>query len=122
MVNYVGVINIARASFEFLKNTRGMLVNFTSSSHTRGRSNYSIYSSAKAAVVNFSQAIAEEWFMHGIKVNVINPERTATPMRVANFGNEPANTLLTSMEVAEFTLSAMSFDHTGQVFSIKKDI
>ncbi|MFY0666348.1 MAG: 2-C-methyl-D-erythritol 4-phosphate cytidylyltransferase [Natronospirillum sp.] len=122
MVNYVGVLNIARASFEFLKQSRGMLINFTSSSYTRGRGNYSIYSSTKAAVVNFTQALAEEWQPHGIKVNVINPERTATPMRTANFGNEPANTLLSSKEVAEFTLSAMSFEHTGQVFSIKNDI
>lgn len=122
MVNYVGVLNIARASFEFLKQSRGMLINFTSSSYTRGRGNYSIYSSTKAAVVNFTQALAEEWQPHGIKVNVINPERTATPMRTANFGNEPANTLLSSQEVAEFTLSAMSFEHTGQVFSIKNDI
>ncbi len=122
MVNYVGVLNIARASFEHLKAARGMLMNFTSSSYTRGRSNYSIYSSTKAAVVNFTQALAEEWQPHGIKVNVINPERTATPMRVANFGNEPEETLLNSQEVAEFTLSAMSFEHTGQVFSIKNDV
>lgn len=120
MVNYVGVINIARASFEYLKESRGMLINFTSSSYTRGRPNYSIYSSTKAAVVNFTQAIAEEWISYGIKVNTINPERTATPMRVENFGNEPENTLLSSKEVAEFTLSAMSFEYTGQVYSIKK--
>lgn len=122
MVNYVGVLNIARSSFLFLKKSQGMLINFSSSSYTRGRSNYSIYSSTKAAVVNFTQALAEEWRVHGIKVNAINPERTATPMRTANFGNEPINTLLTSKEVAEFTLSAMSFEHTGQVFSIKNDI
>jgi 2-C-methyl-D-erythritol 4-phosphate cytidylyltransferase len=122
MVNYVGVVNVARVGFDYLKETSGMLINFASSSYTRGRSNYSIYSSSKAAVVNFTQAIAEEWMPHGIKVNVISPERTATPMRVANFGNEPANSLLSSLEVAEFTLSAMSFDHSGQVFSIKKEV
>ena len=121
MTNYVGVINVARASFEYLKESRGMLINFASSSYTRGRSNYSIYSSTKAAIVNFTQAIAEEWLSHGIRVNVINPERTATPMRVENFGSEAADTLLTSREVAEFTLSAMSFEYTGQIFTIKND-
>ena len=99
-----------------------MLINFTSSSYTRGRANYSIYSSTKAAVVNLTQALADEWMPFDIKVNVINPERTATPMRTANFGNEDPATLLSSKEVAEFTLSAMSFDHTGQVYSIKKDV
>lgn len=121
-VNYVGVINVARVAFGFLKESRGMLVNFTSSSYTRGRPNYSLYSSTKAAVVNFTQALAEEWQPHGIKVNVINPERTATPMRIENFGIEPKESLLSSEEVAEFTLSGMSFEHTGQVFTIKNDL
>lgn len=121
-VNYVSVVNLARISFEYLKETQGMLINFSSSSYTRGRPNYSIYSSTKAAVVNFTQALAEEWLPHGIKVNVINPERTATPMRVENFGIEPENTLLSSKEVADFTLSAMSFEHTGQVYSIKNEL
>lgn len=122
MINYVGVINVARASFDYLKSSRGMLINFTSSSYTRGRPNYSLYSSTKAAVVNFTQAIAQEWLSHGIKVNAINPERTATPMRVENFGVEPPETLLKSEEVAEFTLSAMSFEHTGQIYSIKNGL
>lgn len=122
MINYVGVVNCAQAAFAYLKEARGMLINFTSSSFTRGRPNYSLYSSTKAAVVNFTQAIAEEWMPHGIKVNCINPERTDTPMRRSNFGTEPAHTLLTAKEVAEYTLAAMSFDHTGQVFSIKNDL
>jgi 2-C-methyl-D-erythritol 4-phosphate cytidylyltransferase len=121
-VNYLGVLNVARSGFQYLKESRGMLINFTSSSYTRGRANYSIYSSTKAAVVNLTQALADEWMPFDIKVNVINPERTATPMRTANFGNEDPATLLSSKEVAEFTLSAMSFDHTGQVYSIKKDV
>ena len=121
-VNYTGVINTARAGFDYLQEAGGMLVNFTSSSYTRGRPNYSIYSSTKAAVVNFTQAIAEEWLPHGIKVNVINPQRTATPMRVANFGQEDPASLLDSREVAEFTLSAMSLGHSGQVYSINNDL
>lgn len=121
-VNYTGVLNTARASFHYLQESNGMLVNFTSSSYTRGRAHYSIYSSTKAAVVNFTQAIAEEWLPHGIKVNVINPQRTATPMRVANFGQEDPSTLLESWEVANFTLSAMSFGHSGQVYSIQNDV
>lgn len=122
MVNYVGVINISRASHNYLKQSRGMLLNFTSSSYTRGRGNYSIYSSCKAAVANFTQALAEEWLPHNIRVNAINPERTATPMRTANFGNEEKNTLLTSKEVAIFTISALCSEHTGQIFSIKNDL
>lgn len=121
-INYLGVINVARQSYSYLKETQGMLINFTSSSYTRGRAFYSIYSSSKAAVVNFTQAIAEEWQPDGIKVIAINPERTDTPMRQKNFGNEPKETLLTAEQVAKFTLSAISFNHTGQIYSIKNDL
>lgn len=121
-INYTGVINLARTSFKYLKQSQGSLINFTSSSYTRGRANYSIYSSSKAAVVNFTQALSEEWQAHGIKINVINPERTDTPMRTKNFGNESKETLLTADEVAKFTLSAISFEHTGQIYSIKNDL
>lgn len=122
LVNYVGVINLSRACFEYLKQSRGMLINFSSSSYTRGRANYSIYSSTKAAVVNFTQALSEEWLPHGVKVNAISPERTATPMRTLNFGSESPDTLLKSRDVALFTLSAMCTEYTGQVFSIKNDV
>lgn len=121
-INYIGVINVARYAYEYLRKTKGMLINFTSSSYTRGRAFYSIYSSSKAAVSNFTQAIAEEWQPDGIKVIAINPERTDTPMRKKNFGNEPKETLLTAEQVAKFTLSAISLEHTGQIYSIKNDL
>ncbi len=121
-INYIGVINVARFGYEYLKQTKGVLINFTSSSYTRGRAFYSIYSSSKAAVSNFTQAIAEEWQPDGIRVIAINPERTDTPMRLKNFGNEPKETLLTAEQVARFTLSALSFEHTGQIYSIKNDL
>lgn len=118
--NYLGMINVAKASFEFLKNTSGYLFFFTSSSYTRGRSNYSIYSSTKAATVNFTQAIAEEWIDFGIKVNCINPERTKTPMRIKNFGVEDPSTLLDSKIVAQASLNVLSTNLTGQVFDVRK--
>ncbi|MBC8948503.1 bifunctional cytidylyltransferase/SDR family oxidoreductase [Xenorhabdus sp. TS4] len=117
--NYIGAINVAREAYPYLKESKGMLVNFTSSSFTRGRSTYSLYSSSKAAVVNLTQALSEEWDGVEIKVNCINPERTDTPMRRKNFGVEPVETLLTAEAVAEMTLSIMSSDYTGQIVSVK---
>ena len=73
----------------------------SSSSYTRGRMNYSIYSSTKCATVNFVQALAEEWGGLGVRVNCVNPERTKTPMRTKNFGIEPEDTLLKSTECQE---------------------
>lgn len=69
-INYNGTINVAREAYKYLKESKGFLVNFASSSFSKGRATYSIYSSSKAAVVNFSQAIAEEWASDDINVFV----------------------------------------------------
>lgn len=77
----------------------GHIINLASSSYTRGRKNYAIYSSAKAAVVNFTQGLAEE--CPQLKINTIVPSRTKTSMRQHNFPNEDPSTLLTPGEVAK---------------------
>lgn len=118
-INYKGMVNVAKEAFPFLQKSRGQLVFYTSSSYTRGRMNYSIYSSTKCATVNFVQALAEEWGGHDVRVNCVNPERTKTPMRVANFGVEPDATLLKSMDVAVVTAKLLISDLTGQVVDVK---
>ncbi len=85
-VNYLGPLHIARAAIGYLRESKGQLLLYTSSSYTRGRAGYSLYSSAKAATVNLTQALADEWADEGVRVNCINPERTATPMRTRAFG------------------------------------
>ena len=120
-INFIGAVNIAMASKQYLKKSSGMLLNFTSSSYTRGRSYYALYSSSKAAIVNFTQAIAEEWSSENIKVNCINPERTATPMRTINFGIEPAELLLDPRDVALTSLKVLGADSTGLIIDVRKD-
>jgi 2-C-methyl-D-erythritol 4-phosphate cytidylyltransferase len=119
-VNLLGIINVAKASYPYLQKTKGSLLAYTSSSYTRGRMMYSIYSATKAAVVNLVQALAEEWSNDQIRVNCINPERTKTPMRVSNFGNEPEDTLLKSEEVAIASLNTLVADCTGEVIDVKR--
>ena len=119
-INYIGCVNVARLAYDFLKETKGSLIFFTSSSYTRGRALYSIYSSTKTAIVNLSQSLSEEWEKDGIRVNVVNPERTATPMRFENFGKEDEETLLKPEKVAEATLNTVLSDYTGQVIDVRK--
>ena len=120
-VNYLAPVFIAQEFFPHLARTGGALLLFTSSSYTRGRSGYSLYSSAKAAVVNLTQALADEWATAGVRVNCVNPERTSTPMRTKAFGAEPPETLLSSEEVAGKSLDVLLSDQTGQVIDIRRE-
>lgn len=119
-VNYLGCVNVAKESYPYLEASKGCAIFFTSSSYTRGRAMYSLYSSLKAAIVNFVQALSEEWFDSGIRVNCINPERTKTPMRVKNFGNEPEGTLLDPRTVAVASVKTLLSPMTGEVIDVKR--
>ncbi|MFI9082108.1 D-ribitol-5-phosphate cytidylyltransferase [Streptomyces sioyaensis] len=119
-VNYLAPVNIARAAYKYLAEAQGQLLLYTSSSYTRGRAGYSLYSSAKAAIVNLTQALADEWGKDGIRVNCINPERTRTPMRSKAFGGEPADSLLTSRAVALSSLDVLLSSLTGQVIDVRR--
>jgi 2-C-methyl-D-erythritol 4-phosphate cytidylyltransferase len=120
-INYLAPVMIAQEFFPHLQRTQGSLLNFTSSSYTRGRSGYSLYSSAKAALVNLTQALADEWSADGVRVNCINPERTGTPMRTRAFGEEPPGTLLESREVAMRSIDVLLSNETGLIVDIRRD-
>ena len=119
-INYLAPIHIAQVFQPHLAKTKGSLLLFTSSSYTRGRSGYSLYSSAKAAVVNLTQALADEWATDGVRVNCVNPERTATPMRTKAFGLEPADSLLSSDAVAETSLDVLISAFTGHIIDVRR--
>lgn len=118
--NLRGSVVVAREAFEAMRDSGGSIALFTSSSYTRGRARSSIYSATKAAVVNLVQGLAQEYHPFGVRINAINPERTATPMRTENFGNEPTSELLDPDTVATATLSAMLSDATGEVIDVRR--
>jgi ribitol-5-phosphate 2-dehydrogenase (NADP+) / D-ribitol-5-phosphate cytidylyltransferase len=119
-INYLAPLFIAQEFYPHLRATGGSLLLFTSSSYTRGRAGYSLYSSAKAAVVNLTQALADEWAGDGVRVNCVNPERTATPMRTKAFGDEPLDSLLDSVSVARSSLDVLLSDQTGHIVDLRK--
>lgn len=118
-INYLAPIFIAQQFQPLLAESNGSLLLFTSSSYTRGRKGYSLYSSAKAATVNLTQALADEWAGE-VRVNCVNPERTGTPMRTKAFGDEPEGTLLSSEEVARRSLDVLVAPMTGHVIDIRR--
>jgi 2-C-methyl-D-erythritol 4-phosphate cytidylyltransferase len=118
-VNYLAPVTIAQAAIGYLSATGGHLLLYTSSSYTRGRAGYSLYSSTKAAVVNLTQALADEWSEIGVKVNCVNPERTQTPMRLRAFGAEQPGTLLSPMAVALTSVDVLVSELTGHVIDVR---
>jgi 2-C-methyl-D-erythritol 4-phosphate cytidylyltransferase len=119
-VNFTGSVNVAKEAYPYLKTTRGALLLYTSSSYTRGRMLYSIYSSTKAAIVNLAQALSEEWFPFGIRINCLNPERTKTPMRTKSFGAEPEESLLKPDIVAIASINTLTSTLTGEVIDVRR--
>lgn len=117
--NLRGSIVVAREAFAAMREAGGSIALFTSSSYTRGRARSAVYSSTKAAVVNLMQGLAEEYLPFGVRINAINPERTATPMRAENFGLEPASALLDADTVARATLATLLSNATGEVIDIR---
>ena len=120
-VNYIGSINVVKAAIPYIKQSKGSMQLYASSSYTRGRALYSTYSSTKAGIVNLVQALAEELYSENIRINVINPERTATPMRFKAFGKEPDGSLLQPEKVAEASLKTLLSNLTGQVIDVKRN-
>ena len=95
------------------------IINIASSSYVRGKKNYAIYSSAKAAVVNFTQGLAEE--RRDLFVNTLVPQRTHTAMRLDNFPDELPSTLLDPEEVASEILTLLKQNSmTGAIIEVKK--
>ncbi|GLY21569.1 bifunctional cytidylyltransferase/SDR family oxidoreductase [Micromonospora sp. NBRC 101691] len=119
-VNFVGPVTVARHALPYLRQTKGQLLLYTSSSYTRGRARYALYSATKAALVNLTQALADEWAEFDVRVNCVNPERTATPMRTRAFGAEPEHTLLAATTVARASLDVLLSDLTGQVIDVRR--
>ena len=117
--NLVGPIQVAQESHPYLLKAHGSLLLYTSSSYTRGRANFGVYSAAKAAIVNLSQALADEWGEAGVRVNCINPSRTSTPMRTEAFGHEDPASLLNSENVAYASAAVLASTSSGQVFDLR---
>ncbi len=98
----------------------GHIVNVASSSYSRGRKNYAVYSCAKAALVNFTQALAEECVQ--LQVNAVVPERTDTLMRRRQFPEENSAELLTPHQVAKTIAHLLKQENTtGHIVEVRVD-
>lgn len=95
----------------------GHIINLASSSFFKGRKDYGVYSGAKAAIVNFTQALAEE--RKDLRVNVLVPQRTDTPMRRSNFPNETGHLLHPEVVALKAIDLLKSQEITGSIVEVK---
>lgn len=97
------------------------IINISSSSYSKGRKNFAIYASTKAAVVNFTQGLAEE--RGDLCINTVIPQRTHTPMRRLNFPDEELDILLDPTEVAKEVIHILKQNSfTGNLIEVRKHL
>ena len=85
-----------------------------------GPNEYVWYAASKGAVESITYGLSKELAGDGIRVNCVNPERTATPMRTKAFGQEPAGSLLSSEVVARTSLDVLLSELTGHVIDVRQ--
>ncbi len=64
----------------FIKQRKGHIINFSSTSGLRGRPFDSVYCASKFGVIGLTEAMAEEVRQYGIRVNVVLPDAIDTPI------------------------------------------
>ena len=75
-----GVVQMARAAIDALRQSKGFIINMSSVSGLGGDWNHSFYCAAKGAVTNFTRALAMDEAANGVRVNAVNPSLTYTAL------------------------------------------
>ncbi len=63
-----------------IENKKGKIINFSGGGATFPRINFSAYATSKAAIVRFTETVAEEVKKYGIDINAISPGSVYTKM------------------------------------------
>ena len=84
--NLTGTYHCTQAAGEHLKEGGGTVINLSSVAGQRGAPYMSHYGAAKAAVINLTTTLSNEWASEGVRVNCIAPGFVATPGVEAQMG------------------------------------
>ena len=89
-INLKGVIRCTRAVLDGMISRRsGSIVSISSDAGRVGSSGEVVYSGAKAGIIGFSKGMARETARHGLRVNVVCPGPTDTPLMAATSTANP---------------------------------
>ena len=80
-INVRGIFNTSKALIpQMLSKKKGAVVNVSSVSGMGGDYNMSLYCATKGAVVALSRAMAMDYSVKGVRVNIVSPSAVKTPM------------------------------------------
>jgi len=126
-VNLRGSWLLAKSSYRHLKESRGAACFTSSMSGQLPHEGSGVYSPTKAALTMLAQTLALEWAADGIRVNVVSPGMTHTPMSAKMYADPaikrarealiPLGRIGESRDIAnaiEFMISPLSGFITGQ--------
>jgi 2-hydroxycyclohexanecarboxyl-CoA dehydrogenase len=134
-INYIGVLNTCYVIIPHMKERKsGAIVNISSDAGRVGSTGEAVYSGTKGAVIAFSKAIAREHARDNIRVNVVCPGPTETPLLDEIKKSPLGEKIITSMDkfiplrrlgkpediapIVGFLASDFSSYITGQVISV----
>jgi 2-hydroxycyclohexanecarboxyl-CoA dehydrogenase len=127
-INYTAVLNTCHVFGSRLVDG-GAIVNVASDAARIGVPGQAVYAGAKAAVIGFSKSLAVELARRGIRINVVCPGTTLTPLLQAEFSEEdiakrvrliPLRRLADPDDLAKTVefLATQATHVTGQVLSV----
>lgn len=80
-INVLGAVRILQAAFKSLKKSESAsVVLFSTVAAKLGMNFHSSIAMAKSAIEGLGRSLAAEWSTHGIRVNMISPSLTDTPL------------------------------------------
>lgn len=95
-VNFLAALRITYASLDELVKTRGSIVNVTAGGRIARGGPMAHYGAAKAALNNWSEALAKELAPKGVRVNIVSPGPILTPG-----GSETRKTITEAMGITD---------------------
>jgi 3-oxoacyl-[acyl-carrier protein] reductase len=107
-INLTGTFLCCKYGLSLMKKTGGRIINIASTAGLTPRPGWSAYAAAKSGVINFSHAISEELNEYNIKVFVLCPGRTATPLRKILAPTEDPSTIMQPGVVADTAIYCLS--------------
>ena len=80
-INVLGAVKVLQAAFKSLKTAKGAsVVLFSTVAAKLGMNFHSSIATSKGAIEGLGKSLAAEWAVHGIRVNMLAPSLTQTPL------------------------------------------